>query len=248
MTSDSPRTFAARGVVRDNLARVREAIGAACLAAGRDPAEVRLVGVTKTVSARLAGMLVEAGCVDLGEGRPQGLWEKAASLPQARFHLVGPLQRNKVRRTLPLLTLLHSLDSLRLLEAIRAEAVATGRPCETLLEVNLDGDPGRGGVAPEAIAGLLAAAAATEGTVRVRGLMGMASVPGPDSPPGLARRQFARLRTLRDRHAADHPELVELSMGMSGDFPDAILEGATIVRVGSALWEGLEEEPEAPAG
>ncbi len=242
MTSDSPAFDAARGIVRDNLARVRDAIDAACRAAGRSPAEVRLVGVTKTVSARLAGMLVEAGCVDVGEGRPQGLWEKAASLPEARFHLVGRLQRNKVRRTLPLLTLLHSLDSLRLLEEIRAQASATGRVCEALLEVNLAGDPGRGGVAPEGIAELLAAADATGGAVRVRGLMGMASVPGPDGPHDLARRQFAGLRALRDRHAADHPGLVELSMGMSGDFPEAILEGATIVRVGSALWEGLEAE------
>lgn len=239
MTNDSPADDAVRAIVRDNLARVRAAIDASCGAAGRDAAEVRLVGVTKTVSARLAGLLVEAGCVDLGEGRPQGLWEKAEALPQARFHLVGRLQRNKVRRTLPHLALLHSLDSLRLLDALHAEAITAGRSCEALVEVNLDGDPGRGGVAPEAIAALLAAAAATGGVVRVRGLMGMASVPGPDGPRDRARHQFASLRALRDRHAADHPELVELSMGMSGDFPEAILEGATIVRVGTALWEGI---------
>jgi uncharacterized pyridoxal phosphate-containing UPF0001 family protein len=139
-------------------------------------------------------------------------------------------------------SLIHSLDSRRLLDEIAAESLAQQRRVEALVEVNLDGDPGRSGIAPEEVGSLLDAAAG--GPVEIRGLMGMASAPTPGGPTGddgTARRQFALLRALRDRHAADHPGLVELSMGMSGDFVDAILEGATIVRIGSTLWEGMDD-------
>lgn len=224
------------GIVRANLERVRAEVAAACARAGRDPAGVTIVGVTKYVGVAAAAALLAAGCTDLAESRPQALWDKAAALPRARWHLVGRLQRNKVRRTLPLVSLLHTLDSLRLLGAIEEEGA--GRELEALVEVNLDGDPRRAGVAADGLGALLDAAAAAA-RVRVRGLMGMASLSGGDGGAGTARRQFAALRELRERFAADHPGLVELSMGMSGDFPEAILEGATIVRIGSALWEGL---------
>jgi len=138
---------------------------------------------------------------------------------------------------------LHSLDSGRLLEAIDAEAAAAGMVCEALVEVNLSGDPGRTGVLESDLA-LLFEAAARATHVRVLGLMGMAAVPDGDAGGGVARRQFARLRELRDEVVRLMPVasgLHELSMGMSGDFEEAILEGSTIVRVGSALWEGIEE-------
>jgi len=223
--------------VAANLARVRERVAEACHRCGRDPHGVTLVGVTKYVGPDAARALLAAGCVDLAESRPQRLWEMAAALPPARWHLVGPLQRNKVRRTLGVMTLLHTLDSTRLLETLESEA--DERPCAALVEVNLDGDPGRSGVGPEEVEALLDAAAACT-RVRVRGLMGMASVPVAGASLDAARRQFAALRAIRDRLAARHPGLVDLSMGMSGDYPEAILEGATIVRVGSALWEGLD--------
>lgn len=231
--------------LHENLAAVRERIAAACRRAGRQPDTVRLVGVTKYVSPELTAALVAAGCRDLAESRPQALWAKAEALagvePPPRWHLVGHLQRNKVRRTIGSVFLLHSLDSRRLLDALEVEARHLGRPCDVLVEVNLAGDPDRTGLPAEDVGPLLAAAAACE-HVRVRGLMGMASVPeGPDAA-GLARRQFAALRELRDRLTADTPgmmKLDELSMGMSGDFEEAILEGATLVRVGSALWEGV---------
>ncbi|MFM7076308.1 MAG: YggS family pyridoxal phosphate-dependent enzyme [Planctomycetaceae bacterium] len=225
------------GIVRATFERVRTEVAAACARAGRDPGGVTIVGVTKYVGVAAAGALLAAGCTDLAESRPQALWDKAAALPRARWHLVGRLQRNKVRRTLPLVSLLHTLDSVRLLGAIEEEEGA-GRVLEVLVEVNLDGDPRRAGVAPDGLGALLDAAAASA-RVRVRGLMGMASLSGGDGGADTARRQFAALRALRERFAADHPGLVELSMGMSGDFPEAILEGATIVRIGSALWEGL---------
>lgn len=231
---------------RRNLAVVRERVAEACRLAGREPRDVRLVGVTKYVSAESTRMLLEAGCLDLAESRPQSLWAKATVFadrdPAPRWHLIGHLQRNKLRRTLPLLTLLHSLDSLRLLEAIEVEAAAAGVVCDALVEVNLAGDPGRTGVMEADVAAVLDAATRAP-HVRVLGLMGMAAVPdGHDG--GAARRQFARLRELRDDLAGRVPTamgLRELSMGMSGDFVEAILEGSTLVRIGSALWEGIEE-------
>ncbi|MFM8434233.1 MAG: YggS family pyridoxal phosphate enzyme, partial [Planctomycetia bacterium] len=171
--------------LHDNLAAVRERIAAACHRAGRPADAVRLVGVTKYVSAELTAALVAAGCQDLAESRPQALWAKAEALagvePPPRWHLVGHLQRNKVRRTIGLVSLLHSLDSRRLLDVLDSEAKLLGRPCDVLVEVNLAGDPGRTGLPAADVAPLLAAAAGC-GHVRVRGLMGMASVPeGPDA-------------------------------------------------------------------
>ena len=232
---------------RQNLAQVRDRMAEACRVAGRDPGDVRLIGVTKYVSADSTRMLLKAGCPDLGESRPQSLWAKAAALadhePAARWHLIGHLQRNKLRRTLPLVSLLHSLDSLRLVDAIEAEAAAAGIVCETLVEVNLAGDPGRTGVMEADLAAVLEAASRSP-HLRVLGLMGMAAVPDGETSGAAARRQFARLRELRDTLVGRVPTatgLRELSMGMSGDFVEAILEGSSLVRVGSALWEGIEE-------
>jgi hypothetical protein len=232
---------------RQNLAGVRDRVAEACRSAGREPGDVRLIGVTKYVSTASTRMLLEAGCLDLAESRPQSLWAKAEALADdalaPRWHLIGHLQRNKIRRTLPLVSLLHSLDSLRLLEAIEVEAAASGRVCEALVEVNLAGDPGRTGVMEADVAAVLEAATRAR-DVRVLGLMGMAAVPDGQDSGVAARRQFARLRELRDELAGRLPTatgLRELSMGMSGDFVEAILEGSTLVRIGSALWEGVEE-------
>lgn len=229
---------------RRNVEAVRDRVAEACRRAGRSPAEVTVIAVTKYAGPEIARLLHEGGCRDLAESRPQSLWTKAEALadlePAPRWHLVGHLQRNKIRRTLPLLSLLHSLDSLRLAEAIESEAAAAGRVCRTLVEVNLAGDPGRTG-ATVADAEAIVAAAAGMPHVEVIGLMGMASV--PDGDASAARREFARLRELRDRLVTAVPggeKLRELSMGMSGDFAEAILEGATLVRIGSAFFEGLE--------
>jgi pyridoxal phosphate enzyme (YggS family) len=234
---------ATRERIAANLAEVRARAAAACRAAGRDAAAVAIVAVTKYVDAATTRLVVEAGCRDLAESRPQALWVKADALaglaPQPRWHLVGHLQRNKIRRTLPLLALVHSLDSLRLLDALEAEAAAAGMVCRALVEVNLTADPSRTGVSP-ADAAAVVAAAATRPHVEVCGLMGMARV--PDGDADAARRDFASLRKLRDELARSLPagSLPELSMGMSGDFEAAIHEGATIVRVGSALFAGVE--------
>ncbi|MEX0610637.1 MAG: YggS family pyridoxal phosphate enzyme [Pirellulales bacterium] len=153
--------------------------------------------------------------------------------------MVGHLQRNKVRRTLPLVSLIHSVDSERLLAAIDQAQAETGDnrpPMRVLLEVNTSGEPAKHGLAPDAVEPLLAAAPRYPG-VAIRGLMTMAALEGG---PAVAARNFATLRALRDRLRANVPagvRLDELSMGMSGDFEVAIREGATIVRIGSLLWD-----------
>jgi pyridoxal phosphate enzyme (YggS family) len=223
-----------------NLAAVRDRIAEACRRAGRSAEDVRLIAVTKYVDTTITRLLAECGCLDLAESRPQQLWEKAAAMtdmgPLIRWHVVGHLQRNKVRRTLPVVSLIHTLDSERLLASLEAEAAMSGQPCNVLVEVNLSPDAARSGAAPADVPALVAAAVRSP-HLRLRGLMGMAS--HPDSPAADARRDFARLREFRDQLEADVPAeaLRELSMGMSGDFEAAILEGSTMVRVGSALFE-----------
>jgi pyridoxal phosphate enzyme (YggS family) len=225
-----------------NLAAVRERIAAAARAAGRDPAEVRLVAVTKYVDAATTRLLAEAGCLDLGESRPQLLWDKAEQLHDLpiRWHLIGHLQRNKIRRTLPFVHLIHGVDSLRLLEELDREqaALAERPPLSVLLEVNVGGEAAKHGFTPDEVPPLVDALARCE-HLQVQGLMAMARL---TDDADAARADFARLRALRDRLRREWSgrfALDELSMGMSGDFEAAIAEGATLVRIGSALFEGL---------
>jgi PLP dependent protein len=229
-----------RATIAANLQRVRDQIADAAQRAGRRPAEITLLGVTKYVDAAAARALFDAGCHDLGESRPQSLWEKGEALSglPVRWHLIGHLQRNKVKRTLPHVALFHSGDSLRLLEAVDAEAAMLGHTIEALLEVNISGDAAKHGFSPDELRSSLPQIARFA-NVNVRGLMTMAALEGG---PERARRDFAALRVLRDDLQPQCPpaiELRELSMGMSGDFVEAIQEGATLVRIGSALWEGV---------
>jgi pyridoxal phosphate enzyme (YggS family) len=244
--------------VADNLHRVQERIARAAESAGRRADEVTLVGVTKYVGTEQAAELVAAGCANLGESRPQELWKKAEALNRepastggVHWHLIGHLQRNKVARTLPLVALIHSIDSERLLAAINEAATAlplpTGegrgegasdkrRRTSILLEVNISGESAKTGLAPGEVERLLASAP-NYPHIAIRGLMTMAALEGGEE---VAARNFASLRELRDRLRANVPRCVqldELSMGMSDDFEVAIREGATIVRVGSLLWE-----------
>lgn len=229
-------------LIAANLVAVRERITAAARAAGRDPAEVRLVAVTKYVDVATTRLLLEAGCHDLGESRPQLLWDKAEQLRDLpiRWHLIGHLQRNKIRRTLPLVHLIHGVDSLRLLEELEHEqAPHAERPAlPVLLEVNVGGEAAKHGFAPDEVPALVDALARCQ-HLDVRGLMAMARL--TNDADG-ARADFAKLRTLRERlrrEWAGRFTLDELSMGMSGDFEAAIAEGATLVRIGSALFEGV---------
>lgn len=223
-------------IIRDNLARVRDRIDQTAGRCGRSGSDVCLVAVTKYVTNDIAAAVVSAGCPDLGESRPQELWQKHEALVdvKVRWHFIGHLQRNKVRRTLPLIDLLHSADSMRLLEELNQECVRLHRRLSVLLEVNISGELTKHGFAPDELEKSLPEIAQLS-NIEVKGLMAMAGLEGNLED---ARREFRAVRELRDRLSSVIP-LNELSMGMSGDFEVAIEEGATIVRVGSALFEGL---------
>lgn len=227
--------------LRANWEGVLEEVAAAAAAAGRDPGSVRVIGVTKYVGAEVTRRLVGCGCSDLGESRPQQLEEKArelADLAQVRWHMIGSLQRNKARKVARVAGVVHSIDTPELLVYLDRVAGEEGRQIDGLLEVNISGEASKHGFTAES---LFAAAPSLVGVrnVRLVGLMGMA---GLDVTPDQTRRQFASLRELSQRLAAETGlALAELSMGMSGDFVAAIAEGATMVRIGSRLFEGVSE-------
>lgn len=234
MLSETSRTR-----VADNWRQAVAAVAAAATAAGRSSDEVRIIGVSKYVDTETTAALIAAGCRDLGEARPQQLLAKSAeqlSDTAVRWHLIGPLQRNKARRLLPVVDTIHSVDSLKLLRYLDTVASEEQARVRVLLEVNISGDATKHGFT-RATLSAAAERGLTTSAVEVVGLMGMA---GLHSDADEARRQFASLRSLRDETAAATGlRLPELSMGMSGDFVAAIAEGATQVRIGSRLFEGL---------
>lgn len=228
-----------RSTLMDRLVAVEGRLRAACRRAGRSRDDVTLVAVTKTAPVEAAAALAEMGVRDLGENRPQELWRKAAALPPTvRWHLIGHLQRNKIADTLPLVHCIHSVDGPRLLAALEEEAGRQERLIDVLLQVNASREASKQGFAPEDVPGLAPALLGLK-SVRVTGLMTMAAY---EENPERCRPTFVLLRELRDRLRAAvgsaHP-LTELSMGMSNDYEVAVEEGATLVRVGTALFEGL---------
>jgi pyridoxal phosphate enzyme (YggS family) len=219
------------------LSKVRQRIALAAELAGRDPGDVRLVVVTKDVDARRAAEALAAGARDLGENRAQELAAKIEALaserPQPHWHFIGTLQRNKVKAVVGVAALIHSVDSVSLGRAVAARAGALGIVQDVLLEVNVSGEATKHGLRPAATAEALGALAGEPG-LTVRGLMTIA----PAGAPSVARRAFADLRDLRQdlRGTLGGSDLEELSMGMTSDFEEAVEEGATIVRVGTAIF------------
>jgi pyridoxal phosphate enzyme (YggS family) len=225
-----------RSTLTARLEVVRGRIAAACRRAGRSPDAVTLVAVTKAVPDEVARVAFELGMPDLGESRPQELWKKGEAVPAARWHLIGHLQRNKLDRTVPLTSLIHSVDSDRLLHALDAFGRTRGTSVPVLLEANCSREAAKGGFTPESLPALADKLPAMAG-VSIGGLMTMAAY---SDDAETARPTFAELRRLRDDLAARTGlALADLSMGMSGDFEVAIEEGATIVRIGTTLFEGL---------
>ena len=223
--------------IADRLAGIRERMAAAARSAGRDPASIRLVAVSKTFPIDAIREAYAAGHRDFGENRVQEALQKIASATdlEIRWHLLGHLQLNKARKAGLVFAAIHSVDSLELLKRIDAAAVEAGRTAELLLQVDLAGEATKSGAAPDEVPRLFDAAAACR-AVRVTGLMTLP--PLPDSPED-ARPWFRQLRELRDRWLTSGvpPEMLcELSMGMSGDFEVAIQEGSTMVRVGTAIF------------
>lgn len=241
LNSDFEASFDADRLEK-NLQIVRQEMADACKKAGRSPAEVTLVAVTKTVSQQTCNDLVRLGCLDLAENRPQVLWEKSAFVdPQVRWHFIGHLQRNKSPRTVPLLHTMHALDSLRLAEQMAKDSFPEknlgGKKLRVLLELNITQDQTKTGLSPSEAQGVLEKYLATplwQERLELCGLMGMSSLQGKSD---LTHREFESIRLLRDRWQDVYQiRLPELSMGMSDDFQIAIQEGSTMVRIGSRLY------------
>lgn len=208
------------GRVRANLDDVRRRIDAACRRAGRKSEEITFVVVTKSIPGEQISKLAEAGVTDIGENRAAEAGERLAGARGMRRHMIGHLQTNKTRKALAWADVLHSVDRPSLVEALIAANAAI--PC--YVQVNVSGEATKGGFRPEDVA---AAVAAARKGLRVEGLMTMAPE-GEDARP-----HFRRLRSLAEREG-----LGGLSMGMSQDFEAAVEEGATLVRIGSAVFEG----------
>jgi PLP dependent protein len=219
------------------LEGVRERIAHAASRAGRDAASVRLIAVSKTFSADHIRSAAASGQVDFGENKVQEAEPKTlltADLP-LRWHFIGHLQSNKARKAAALFDVIHSVDSGPLVIALDKAATAAGRTLELLIQVDLAGEATKHGVRADALLPIFEAAGGCR-AIRVVGLM---LLPPAVADPEDARPHFAALRRLRDdlmRQGVDHTELRELSMGMSGDFDIAIEEGATMVRVGTAIF------------
>jgi len=217
------------------LAEVRERIARAAAAASRDPAEITLVAVGKTFPAEALTAAVAAGATDLGENRVQEAETKKPHVPPATWHLIGSLQRNKVGRALELFQVIHTVDRVELAERLQRllETGWPGRRLPVLLEINIAREPQKAGALPENAGELLSVARACP-ALDVIGLM---AIPPLEADPRASRLHFHALRELRDalRDQSSLP-LGQLSMGMSHDFEAAIAEGATMVRIGTAIF------------
>ncbi len=227
--------------IRDNLEEVRTGIGRAALNAGLGPDSVTLVAVTKNRPAELVDMLVDMGIRHIGENRVQEAERKIARAGRrADWHLIGHLQTNKVRKALEIFAAVHSLDSLRLARAIDAEAAARTPPARVpvFIQVNVSGEASKTGVRPGEVEAMAREVSAMPG-LDWAGLMTMA--PYAERPED-SRPVFAELRRIRDRLSAMGlgKRDLGLSMGMSGDYMVAVEEGATVLRIGSALFKGLD--------
>jgi pyridoxal phosphate enzyme (YggS family) len=222
--------------VRENIGRIRERIAAAALRAGRNPKNIRLMAVTKTVSDERILAAIEAGVDILGENYVQEAKRKIELMGKSvEWHLIGHLQTNKAKYAVRLFDMIHSVNRLSLAEEINRRAAAAGMRCRVLIEVNLGGEDSKSGAPPEEAPALIRSVAAMP-NLSIQGLMTMA--PWYDDPER-ARPCFAGLRALRDRIAAENiPNVAmrELSMGMTDDFEVAVEEGATIVRIGRAIF------------
>jgi hypothetical protein len=217
-----------------NLGRVREQIAQAALRSGRSPNDIELVAVSKAHPAEMVEAAAQAGQTLFGESRVQ---EARAKIPllssRLRWHFIGHLQKNKIRQALPLFELMHGIDSLALAEDLQRIADEEGVHPHVLLQVNLAGEASKHGFAPEALRRDLEAILAF-GRLTIGGLM---TIPPIAPEPEASRRYFVGLRELRDQLETEFGlHLRELSMGMSGDYPIAIDEGATLVRVGTAIF------------
>ena len=228
-----------RDRLKRNLDSIHSCIVAACLRAGRSADEITLVAVTKYAEIDWVRELVNLGVLDLGEARPQQLVSRSEELSNdVRWHLIGHLQRNKTDDIVPVISMIHSVDSVRLFDQLAKSAKKFEHHTRILLEVNISGEASKDGFDPESLRTLWPSMQECT-SLSIAGLMTMAPL---DSNNEAARPVFRKLRELCDQLRLQsnqrHP-MNELSMGMSGDFEIGIEEGATIIRIGSSLFEGL---------
>ena len=236
---EMPETAQGRDELVERLAQVRRRIEAAALRTGRTPDDVTLIAVSKTHPASIIRRAIEAGALELGENRVQEADEKISELGRdsgARWHLIGHLQANKARRAVSLFDLIHSIDSVSLARRLNRLCEEAGREVlPVLAQVDLAGEATKSGISEALLPELIQALKACE---RLR-LVGLMTLPPFFDDAELARPFFSRLRELRDRHR-DEGDFIEgrgeLSMGMSNDYEVAIEEGATMVRVGTAIF------------
>jgi pyridoxal phosphate enzyme (YggS family) len=227
--------------IRENFNRVRDRIAESARRSGRPVETIRMVAVTKRSPPEWIRPLVACGARDLGENYPQELWRKTEALADlgdsVRWHLIGHLQTNKVKKTLPMVRMSHSVDSLKLLQMLDESATSLPEPPAVCLQVNISAEMSKHGWNPDQVVMDLEGIVACR-RIPIVGLMTMAAL---GTTPETARISFVALRELRDDlRRRTGLALDELSMGMSGDFEAAVEEGATWIRVGSALFEGVE--------
>ena len=224
------------GTIAENLARIQERIQNRALKVGRKPEDITLVAVSKTVEISRIKEAIDAGVTTLGENYVQEAREKISQLGQeVSWHMIGHLQTNKVKYVVPQFSMIQSVDSLRLAQEISKRALKLGKSIDVLIQVNISGEETKSGVNPEQLLPLLEKIAPLKG-IKVKGLMTM---PPFFSDPERARPYFRKLWQLREKTLPSLPDsisLTHLSMGMSGDFEVAIEEGATMVRIGTAIF------------
>jgi pyridoxal phosphate enzyme (YggS family) len=218
------------GVLEENLARIRAGIARAADRSGRSERDVTIVGAAKTVPVASIREALALGVTDFGENYVKELRDKAPRVPGSRWHFIGTLQTNTAHHVAEVADVVETLASERATSRLARRATKAGRSIDVLIEVDFTGE--RSGTPPDRVAPFAGRVATMEG-LRLVGLMTLPPIP---AQPGDSRPFFAELRTLRDRLASAHGEVVELSMGMSLDYEVAVEEGATMVRIGTALF------------
>lgn len=216
------------------LNSVRARIAAAAEKSGRNPEDIKLIAVTKTYPVSDMNEAIRLGVTDIGENKPQEIRDKYDSVEPVNWHLIGHLQTNKIKYVINKCTLIHSVDSTKLMQELEKSALAADRHIDILIQVNISGEESKSGIAPAELESLLTFAESLE-RVHVKGLMTIA----PKAEFGDVSQHFKNMKALFDKTAKKdykNVSMTELSMGMSGDFETAIENGSTMVRIGSLIF------------
>lgn len=220
--------------IEQNLKRINERIAAAAKSCGRDPHSIKLIAVTKTYPVDVMNEAIRLGVTDIGENKPQEVRDKFEHVLPVKWHLIGHLQSNKIKYVIDRCCMIHSVDSIKLMDDIERLSAAHNTDMDILIQVNISGEESKSGIAPEELDALLSHAGTLE-RVHVKGLMTIA----PKAEFGDAEIHFRNMKKLFDdtkQKNYSNVEMKELSMGMSGDFEAAVKHGSTMVRIGSAIF------------